>query len=123
MAYDTKELTEKALAAIKENNLVFIEDVVAFLPCVKKTFYEHKLHESHDIKSALESNKVQMKVRLRQTWLMGDNATAQIALYKIIGDETELRRLTGQTIIGDQDKPLQHVVKLKTEDLDSDPIE
>lgn len=24
---------------------------------------------------------------------------------------------------GDQDKPLQHVVKLKTEDLDSDPIE
>lgn len=123
MAYKTKELEEKALSAIEENSLVFIEDVVAYLPCAKKTFYEHKLHESHDIKKALETNRVQTKVRLRQTWLMGDNATAQIALYKLLSDENELRRLTGQTIIGDQDKPLQHVVKLKADDLESDAIE
>ena len=41
MAYDTKELKEKAEKAIKEHNLYFIEDVVAYLPCSKSTFYEH----------------------------------------------------------------------------------
>lgn len=106
MAYKTKELREKALAAITENNLVFIEDVVNHLPCSKPTFYEHKLNEVDDIKEALENNRMQIKAGLRTKWYEGDNATTQIALYKLLSNEVEHKKLTGQTIMGDKDKPL-----------------
>ena len=43
MAYKTEELEIKSLEAIEKHKLFFIEDVVAFLPCTKTTFYEHKL--------------------------------------------------------------------------------
>ncbi len=65
MAYKTKELHDKALAAIEKHRLFFIEDVVAFLPCSKPTFYEHKLNESADIKAALEKNVIEVKTSLR----------------------------------------------------------
>lgn len=45
MAYKTEELEKTAIKAIKEHKLYFIEDVIAFLPCSKPTFYEHKLNE------------------------------------------------------------------------------
>ena len=53
MAYDTKELEKKALTAINKHKLMFIEHIVAFLPCSKETFYVHKLHESDAIKKAI----------------------------------------------------------------------
>jgi len=43
MAYKTEELEKKSLEAIDKHKLFFIEDVVAFLPCDKTTFYNHKL--------------------------------------------------------------------------------
>jgi len=41
MAYKTSDLKIKAEKAIKDNGLYFIEDLVAYLPCSKPTFYEH----------------------------------------------------------------------------------
>jgi hypothetical protein len=55
--YDTKELERKSLEAIKEHKLMFIEHVVAYLPCSKPTFYEHKLNELNSIKKAIEENR------------------------------------------------------------------
>lgn len=98
MAYKTDELREKALAAIKKYSLVFIEDVVSYLPCSKPTFYDHKLNESDDIKSALEKNRISDKVRMRKKWRDSDNATLQIAYYKMIATEEEFKRLTGQNV-------------------------
>ena len=46
MAYDTKELFEKAIEQIKKHKLFFIEDIIAFLPCRKSTFYEHFPNDS-----------------------------------------------------------------------------
>jgi hypothetical protein len=40
MAYDKSKIYQQAEEAIKKNNLFFIEDIVAFLPCSKQTFYE-----------------------------------------------------------------------------------
>jgi hypothetical protein len=40
MAYDKKKIYEQAEESIKKNNLFFIEDIVAFLPCSKPTFYD-----------------------------------------------------------------------------------
>jgi predicted GIY-YIG superfamily endonuclease len=60
MAYKTEELEEQALKAIKEHGLVFIEEVVSFLPCDKTTFYAHGLSKSLKIKEALKANKVKV---------------------------------------------------------------
>lgn len=98
MAYNTAELEKKALAAIKSNKLVFIEEVVSFLPCDKTTFYAHKLNESNKIKRALDKNRIDGKASARRKWAESDNATLQIAYYKLLSSEEELRKLTGQYI-------------------------
>jgi hypothetical protein len=93
MAYKTEELEKKSLEAIDKHKLFFIEDVVAFLPCDKTTFYNHKLHEFNSIKDALEKNKVEIKTSMRSKWYKSDNPTLQMGLYKLIGTSEEAERL------------------------------
>lgn len=95
MAYDKADLEKKSLIAIKKNKLVFIEEVVSYLPCSKPTFYEHKLNESDAIKEEIERNKVNRKVGLRNKMYDAENPSAWIALYKLIGTEEEAHRLNG----------------------------
>jgi hypothetical protein len=96
MAYKTAELEKQALKVIKEKNLYFIEDVVSYLPCGKTTFYERKLNEANSLKEALEENKINTKVGLRKKWYESDNATVQIALYKLISTDEENDRINSQ---------------------------
>ena len=91
MAYDTKELEAKALEAIQKYKLIWIEEVVSYLPCSKPTFYEHKLNEIDTIKAAIEKNRNDLKIGLRKKWYESENATTQIALYKLTG--TKMRVL------------------------------
>lgn len=95
MAYDTKELEKLSLDAIKENELVFIGDVIAYLPCGKQTFYDHKLDKSDNIKTQLYKNRADMKIKMRKKWYESDNATLQIGLMKLIADDNEAHRLNG----------------------------
>lgn len=95
MAYKKEELVEQALQAIKDNNLMFVSDVVAYLPCDKATFYRKECNECNSIKEALEQNRIKTKNGLRAKWYKSDNATVQIALYKLIGTEEEADRLNG----------------------------
>lgn len=94
MAYNKRNLTKKAIEAIKINKLFFIEDVVTFLPCSKTTFYARKLNESDELKGELEKNKIEVKVSLRSKWYKSKSATLQMALYKLLANEDERRRLS-----------------------------
>ena len=98
MAYDKVEIYDKAIKAIKDNVLYFIEDVVAYLPCDKTTFYrffEVKSNEYNNIKEALEDNRVNTKVKMRKKWEDSENATLQMGLMKLIGTDEEAHRLNG----------------------------
>lgn len=95
MAYKKADLEKQSLDAIRKHKLVFIEEVVAYLPCDKTTFYAHKLNESNSIKEALEGMKIDLKAGLRKKWYANENATTQVALYKIIGSDDEADRLNG----------------------------
>lgn len=95
MAYDPKELEKKALAAIEKHKLMFIESVVAYLPCSKSTFYDLKLHESDSIKKAIENTRITRKVAMQNLWFESETPSLQIALMKIIADEHEAHRLNG----------------------------
>lgn len=96
MAYDTKQLEAQALEAINKFKLIWIEEVVSYLPCTKPTFYDHGLNESNAIKAAIEKNRTDLKVGLRKKWYESDNATTQIALYKLIGTEDESDKINSQ---------------------------
>lgn len=101
MAYDKEKILEKAKQAIIENSLYFIEDVVAFLPIVKVTFYDYfpiDSDEMNDIKELLDNNKISMKVKLRKKLSEGDKAAEILALYKLIATEDERRALSMQHV-------------------------
>lgn len=92
MAYSRKRLYEQAMQVIEERNLFFLEDVVAFLPCQRSTFYAKfppNSDEMDAMKRALETNKVRTKSAIRHRLFNMDNPTAQIALYRMIATPEE----------------------------------
>ena len=57
MAYNKTEIFETAKKKIVEHKLFFVEDIVAFLPISKKTFYEYfpvESDESNELKNYLK---------------------------------------------------------------------
>jgi hypothetical protein len=97
MGYKKIELEEMALDAIDENKLVNTKEVISYLPCSTATFYNWKLEQLESIKKALNDNRVSIKAKLRKNWLASDNATVNIALYKLLATEDELKALNGES--------------------------
>ena len=61
--YDKQELVKMAEEAIKRNNLFFVNDIIAWLPCSTSTFYElfpEGSEESEYFKRLLNENKIRM---------------------------------------------------------------
>ena len=96
MAYDKKELERQSLEAIGKYKLIWIEEIVSYLPCSKQTFYDHGLDKLDTIKDAILKNRNDLKVGLRKKWYESENATTQIALYKLIGTDEESDRINSQ---------------------------
>jgi hypothetical protein len=94
MAYDKKELEKLALKSIKEHKLIDIEQIVSFMPCSSKTFYNHELPKLQTIKEAVIKSKIENKNKLFKKWIDSENATLQIAAYKLMADDNELNKLT-----------------------------
>jgi hypothetical protein len=93
MAYKTEELLKTALEAIETHKLFFIDDIVAYLPCSKSTFYEKKLEQSDELKEALTKNRVELKVSMRSKWYKSNAPALQMALMKLIASPEELKKL------------------------------
>lgn len=101
MAYDKEDIFDKAIKAIEKNKLYFIEDVCAFLPVGKTTFYDFfplESNEMNTIKELLDDNKISTKVRLRKKLENGDKAAEILALYKLIATPDERSALSMQQI-------------------------
>lgn len=99
MAYNTKELFEKAKDVIVKHKLFFIEDIVAFLPCSKPTFYEHfpiDSNEINELKELLETNRTELKVSMRSKWYKSNAPALQMALMKLICTDEERKKLAMQ---------------------------
>jgi hypothetical protein len=101
MAYNKKKIFEQAKEAITKNNLFFIEDVVAFLPIAKKTYYEYfpiGSDESNELKGMIEQNKIKTKSAIRAKLFKGEKASELLALYRLICTPEEHQRLNQQYI-------------------------
>ena len=96
MAYNTEILKEKAIEAIKKNKLIFVEDICAMIGIAKSTYYEHfreGSNDSNELSNLLNENKIALKVGMRKKWYDSDNATMQMALYKLCSTDVEHRKL------------------------------
>ena len=97
MAYNTKILFEKAKEQITSKKLIFVEEVVAFIGINKTTFYDHfPIHsnEINELKELIEVNKVSLKTSMRKKWYDSDNPTLQMALMKLLSNQTEHKLLS-----------------------------
>lgn len=100
MAYNKNKIFKQAKEVIVKNKLFFIEDIVAFLPISKQTFYQFFPIDSDEIdelKDLLNQNRVEIKVSMRSKWYKSENATLQLALMKLIGTDEEAHRLNGSS--------------------------
>ena len=101
MAYDRNKIFEQAKEVIVKHKLFFIEDIVAFLPCDKTTFYrffEPDSNEYNELKGLLETNRVTLKVSMRSKWYTSNAPALQMALMKLIATPEELKKLSMQFI-------------------------
>lgn len=96
MAYNRDKIYKQALEAAEANNLFWIEDIVAWLPCDKTTFYRFfptESNEYNNIKEILDQNKVKTKSEIRKKLFKSDKASELLALYRLIATEEEHKRL------------------------------
>ena len=101
MAYNKQKLFNEAIEVTKKYKLYNIEDIVAYLPCAKPTFYELFPLESNEmnaIKDLCENNKIMIKTAIRAKLLKSDKAAELISLYKLVGTDNERKALSMQSI-------------------------
>ena len=110
MAYDRSKIFEQAKEVIVKHKLFFIEDIVAFLPCDKTTFYrffEPDSNEYNELKGLLETNRVTLKVSMRSKWYTSNAPALQMALMKLIATPEELRKLSmNHQVTEETEKPI-----------------
>jgi len=126
MAYDKKKIYEQAIEQIEKNNLFFIEDIVAFLPCGKTYFYDTFSTDSEEmniLKGMLEQNKIKTKSSIRAKLYKGSKSSELLALYRMICTGEERQTLNQQYIESrvkvETEPPLFNL----TDDEDVDPGE
>jgi hypothetical protein len=101
MAYNKAKIYEQAKNVIVKNKLFFVEDIVAFLPCDKTTFYSFfkvESNELNELKELLETNRTELKVSMRSKWYKSNAPALQMALMKLISTPEELRKLSMTTV-------------------------
>ena len=114
MAYKKADIIKQSLKVIKENELVFIEEIITFVAFNRATFYNHGLDKLDTIKKALADNRIKIKAGLRKDWRKSKQPVLQIALYRLLATEIEYDRLILQkvdhTSKGESVKPMNVIV-------------
>jgi len=96
MAYNKEKIYNQAIEAITNNNLFFVEDIVAWLPISKATLYEFfpvESDELNNLKNLLNINKTKTKSAIRAKLFKSDKAGELLALYRLICTPEEHRLL------------------------------
>lgn len=96
MAYNKDEIFKQACEAVEKNNLFFIEDIIAWLPISKPTFYVFfpiDSNELNTLKNLLNINKTKTKSAIRAKLFKSDKAGELLALYRLICTSEEHRLL------------------------------
>ena len=96
-----EEIYDKCVVLLEndKNSIRYIDELVAYLPICRTTFYDYfkvNSNKLNTIKELIDNNKVKVKSDLRRKWETSDNATLQMGAYKLLANEDELDRLNGR---------------------------
>lgn len=91
--YDKEKIFNQCLEVIKEEKLTFFNDLSIFIEPTMATLYEWDFDKSDTLKEELKKNKLAAKRKMRNKWEDSDNATLQIAAYKLMADRDEMDAL------------------------------
>jgi hypothetical protein len=120
--YDKSKIFKQAQELATKHKLLFVQDIIDFLPLSTSTFYEYFPAESEQmeiLRKILDENKVAIKASLRARWYHSDNATLQMALYRLTATADEHRVLNQHYIAHDIEGQLQVNLIDKSTDEDS----
>lgn len=93
MEYDRVKILQQAKEAIEKHKLFFIDDIIAYLPISRGTFYNWGFDKLDELKELLTKNRVELKVSMRSKWYKSNSPALQMALMKLIASDEELRKL------------------------------
>ena len=80
---------------LNEEKIFTFKDIFVFYKgCSRSTAYEYNLDKADDIKETLEMNKRRGVQSLIDKWIDSENATLQIAAFKIIADPEERKAIS-----------------------------
>ena len=95
-------MLEKALEEIeKDDNILFIEDVVAACGVSKKTFYKYIVKDSEEYEKvwdAITDNRIKVKKYIRLKLRLSGKAAELLALYRMICTDDERRAINQQYV-------------------------
>lgn len=99
--YNKEAILEECIKVIKEEKLTFFTDLCLFIEPSLQTLYDWEFEKLETIKSELKKNKLASKKKMRNKWEDSDNATLQIAAYKLIAEKEEIDVLTMNKVVAD----------------------
>src|SRR5690554_4303509 len=94
----TDKYKAELLNVIKKHKIAFMDHCFAFTSFSRSTAYEHNLDKSDDIKNAIAQNRVKAKNYMLNKWIASDNATLQLAAFRLCSDREEHQKLNQQYI-------------------------
>ena len=120
MAYDVDMLYEDSLKIVEREDVVFIHELVDYLPCVRSTFYEifgQHPDKSDNIKKLIDRNKTKKKKKLRDDMELDGRSSERIFLYKLLANEDELKAVNGHYVDhSNKDGSMSKQIELSQED-------
>lgn len=93
-----KQYEQELLKVIKEKKIAFLDHCFAYTTFSKRTAYNYKLHELHNIKEAIENNRVSAKNYMLNKWIASENPTLQVAAFRLLSNSEEHQKLNQQYI-------------------------
>ena len=97
MLYDKVKIFEQAKKAIVENRLIQVQEILAYVPCGKSTFYHFFPENSEELdilKELIETQKILIRVPMRKKWEESDRDALQIALMKMVASDEQRKKLS-----------------------------
>jgi len=116
MAYDKKLIYEEVIKAIQYNKLKHFDYIEGFVEPTTPTLYVFFPPESEEfnaIKKELGINKISSKTKMINKWEESENATLQIAAFKLIATDEERQSLSTNY------QKTEHSGEVKVNDLSS----
>jgi hypothetical protein len=93
MEEKTQQYIDEFLKAIQENNCTNFNEACMYISFSRATAYNHGLDKLDILKEAIDANKIRAKHKMKKNWINSDNATLQLAAFRLLSDSEEHQKL------------------------------